>query len=325
MNKKNLFVLIVVVFLLISIVMAAQKTKLLKLKSAFAGLATSDGAGVKLTRYVGTRSLAQVDPFLMLDSFDSENGDDYIAGFPTHPHRGQITFTYLRAGKLEHRDSNGNQGLLVDGGGQWMVAGSGVMHSEMPMMTGGLLAGFQFWINLPREHKMAAPSYHDVKPDAWGEATLEGGGGKVIVLVGNCGDVKGPIDARYHDQLTMLDVHFDGDSATQPSFEFDVPSGHNSLVHVYKGAARLASDGDDDTPLESDHVYVFEKAGDAGGRLHFAQKDGEPFGAIVASGKPLDEPIARHGPFVMSTQAEIRQCFVDLQRDEFIKVNAKFQ
>lgn len=277
-----------------------------KLKQLVSGQATTDGAGVELVRVIGQPALMELDPFLLLDTFRSDDPDDYIAGFPPHPHRGFETVTYLLNGRMRHRDNAGNEGVIEPGGIQWMTAGKGIVHSEMPEQQDGMLQGFQLWINLPRSHKMTAPSYqeHDAThiPSETREAT------EIRVISGTTSQgTQGPVSQPLTDPL-YLDV------TLQPDTEFDeaTAAGHNAFIYVIEGEIML-EDGDPTQPgLGRDQLAVLSQ-GDA---VSLRSGDRATRFLLVA-GRPLNEPVARGGPFVMNTDAEVRQAFSDYQRGNF--------
>jgi len=262
---------------------------------------TSDGAGVRLHRSLGTAALPALDPFLMLDEFRSDNPNDYIAGFPEHPHRGFETVTYMLAGSVEHKDSLGNTGRLRGGGAQWMTAGRGVIHSEMPKQEAGLLWGFQLWVNLPAKLKMTAPRYQDIEPERIPE--IEHQGARVRVVAGSLGGVTGPVSGVSVDP-SMFDVRLaSGRSAT-----FEVPPGHASFVYVYDGVARVGASA---TEVQARHLAVIGK----GERLTVRSDDGARL--LILAARPIKEPIARSGPFVMNNPAEIKRAFLDYYEGRF--------
>ncbi len=255
---------------------------------------TKDGAGVSLNRALGNRALNMLDPFLMLDEFQTENPDDYIAGFPDHPHRGFETVTYMIHGAMEHKDSVGNQGRLRPGSAQWMTAGRGIVHSEMPKQERGLMWGFQLWVNLPAQRKMIAPRYQDIAPEVIPELALERGRARIIAgtVEGKTGPVSG-IDV----EPLFLDVTLEkGGSLTVPT-----PVKHNSFVFVTDGAMRVGSSREE---VKKGHLAVLS----AGEVLRL---DGEQGRALVLAGRPLGEPVSRWGPFVMNTDDEIKQAIED--------------
>jgi hypothetical protein len=264
------------------------------------GQAASDGAGVKLTRVIGSRSLPDLDPFLLLDEFRSDDPNDYIAGFPAHPHRGFETVTYMLAGRMRHGDNQGNQGLLGPGSVQWMTAGRGIVHSEMPEQENGLMWGFQLWVNLPARNKLAAPRYQDIAPERIPEVTFPGG--SVRVIAGPHAGAKGPVEAPTTAPL-YLDVRLEADGR----FETPVPETHTAFAYVYEGMLAIG-DGADEQRVARGELAVLGP----GSSLRARSVEGATR-FIVVAGQPLREPVARYGPFVMNTEAEIRQAFLDLQ------------
>ena len=268
------------------------------------GMPTSDGAGVRLTRVIGTPTLPDLDPFLMLDEFGSEKPGDYIAGFPDHPHRGFETVTYMLDGRMRHRDNHGNEGVLVPGSVQWMTAGRGLVHSEMPEQVEGLMRGFQLWINLPARLKMTAPRYQEYAPDRIPFVDAAPGV-RAKVIAGEVAGVRGPIEAEATDP-TYLDLHLDADAA----YGHAVPAGHNAFVYVFEGAARVGADG-------AQRVAKGELAVLADGTRIDVRADGGPARVLLLAGRPLREPVAKYGPFVMNTMDEIRQAVEDLRAGRF--------
>jgi redox-sensitive bicupin YhaK (pirin superfamily) len=267
-----------------------------------AGMAASDGDGVKLSRIIGQPQLPDLDPFLMLDEFGSDDPDAYIGGFPSHPHRGFETVTYMLAGRMRHRDNAGNEGQLGPGSVQWMTAGRGIVHSEMPEQSEGLMQGFQLWVNLPAKDKLCPPRYQDIPADQVPEAAL-GGGARAKVLAGEIAGVRGPVDPG-ETQPIFLDITLTAGAATR----VPLPAGHNAFVYVFEGEAEV---GDPGQTLPRGRIGVLSTGDDvalaskAGGRL------------ILVAGKPLREPVAKHGPFVMNTQAELVQAFDDFRNGRF--------
>jgi len=262
-----------------------------------AGRPTSDGAGVKLTRVLTQDLQRRLDPFLMLDAFGSDSADDYIGGFPDHPHRGFETVTYMLAGRMRHRDSAGHEGLLADGGVQWMTAGRGVIHSELPEQTEGRMEGFQLWLNLPARDKMAAPWYRDIQSAELPE--WRGQGVTARVIAGESHGVAGAVRREGTEPL-YLDLHLDAGAA----FEQPLPEGHNAFVYVYRGSLAIGAQ-----PVPAQRMAILGNVGD-GVRLA-AQADGAR--AILIAGRPLKEPIVQYGPFVMNTQQEIFQAVEDFR------------
>ncbi|WP_373379590.1 pirin family protein [Cupriavidus nantongensis] len=271
------------------------------------GIATSDGAGVKLTRVLTQNLQRRLDPFLMLDAFGTDSKDDYIGGFPDHPHRGFETITYMLAGRMRHRDSAGNEGLLQNGGAQWMVAGAGVVHSEMPEQEDGRMEGFQLWLNLPAADKMTAPWYRDLPAAEIPTVALEHGA-TVRVLAGASHGVAGAI-TRPVTEPVYLDVELPaGQDFTQA-----LPAGHNAFIYVYRGEVSVGT-GDDRAVVEAQHMGVLDNAGQADGVIVRAEADAR---FLLIAGRPLNEPIAQYGPFVMNTQEQIYQTLADFRDGRF--------
>ena len=269
------------------------------------GMATSDGAGVRLTRVIGGPSLPDLDPFLLLDEFGTDRAEDYIAGFPSHPHRGFETVTYMLDGRMRHKDNHGNEGLLTPGSVQWMTAGRGLVHSEMPEQESGQMRGFQLWVNLPARDKMTDPKYQEFAPDRIPLAQ-PAPGVQVKVIAGQVGDTVGPIVQPATDPL-YLDVQLDAGTA----WDYVLPEGHNAFAYVFEGELTIG-DGDDARPVDRQEMAVLDggellqlRAGAGGARL------------ILVAGRPLREPVMRHGPFVMNTRQELMQAFVDFQEGRF--------
>lgn len=267
--------------------------------------AVSEGAGVTVHRTIGTSALRHLDPFLMLDHFGSDNPSEYIAGFPDHPHRGFVTLTYMLDGHMLHQDSMGNRGDLRAGGAQWMKAASGVIHSEMPQQTEGLMQGFQLWINLPAREKMSDPGYQEFSPEAIAEAALDGA--RVKVLCGEYDGVKGPIQDS-NTRVLYLDAILPPDGRFRQMVEADF----TAFAYVYEGDARL---GERVLPRHflavlgaGDEVAL--QAGAAGARL------------IVVAGLPLKEPVVQYGPFVMNTQEEIEEALRDYRDGRLVRAKA---
>jgi len=269
------------------------------------GQPTSDGAGVKLTRLIGTAALPDLDPFLMLDEFRSDDPKAYIAGFPDHPHRGFETVTYVLAGRLRHRDNKGNSGLLEAGSVQWMTAGRGIVHSEMPEQEQGLMAGFQLWINLPARDKMTAPAYQDIAPDKLPVVAAEGGV-TVKVIAGAFAEARGPVAPRATEPL-FLDVAIPASGA----FTAAVEEGLNAFAYLREGSAEIGPEGAA-RALRRGQLAVLG-AGD-----HFAARAGaEGARLLLLAGRPLREPVAKYGPFVMNSQAELYEAVADFQAGRF--------
>jgi hypothetical protein len=265
--------------------------------------AVVEGAGVRLKRSIGTRTLDYLDPFLLLDHFQSKNRADYEAGFPLHPHRGIETVTYLLTGAVRHKDTLGNAGVIGPGDLQWMTAGRGILHEEMPQVRPEGVAGFQLWVNLPAKQKMIAPRYQNVNANEISE-TRRDGGATIRVIAGTVDGVTGPIGGIAAEP-TYLDVSLpSGISFVQP-----IARGHSAFAYVFEGEARF-----DDNLVASPKLVVW---GDGDSVEVNAEKNPARF--LLVSGKPLNEPIARHGPFVMNTREEIEQTLRELRDGTFIR------
>jgi hypothetical protein len=261
------------------------------------GVATSDGAGVKLTRVLTQDLQRRLDPFLMLDAFGSDQPGDYIAGFPDHPHRGFETVTYMLAGRMRHRDSAGNEGLLENGGMQWMTAGRGVIHSELPEQQEGVMEGFQLWLNLPSGDKMCPPWYRDFVSADIPEFKTDGVVARVIA--GASHGVSGAVQREATKPL-YLDLHL----APGAVFEQALPPGHNAFVYVYRGSLQI---GTEEVPQQ--RMAILANAPDADGVVLRAGSAATR--AVLIAGQPLNEPIAQHGPFVMNTREQLHQAVQD--------------
>jgi len=266
------------------------------------GQPTSDGAGVRLRRVIGTQDLDHLDPFLLLDEFKSDRPDDYLAGFPDHPHRGFETVTYMLAGSMRHQDHVGNRGELIAGSVQWMTAGRGIIHSEMPQQKDGLMWGFQLWVNLPARDKMTAPRYQDVPPEKVPTVALADGA-SARVLVGEAGGVSGPVNG-----VATQPLYLDVTMAPRGRLSHGLPTGHSAFAYVYDGRARFGP-LEDSTEVAAGQLAVL---GD-GELVNVATGDGTARFLLLAA-RPLREPIARYGPFVMNTREEILQAVQDYQR-----------
>jgi len=270
-------------------------------------MAVTEGAGVLVHRTIGTPPLRHLDPFLMLDHFSNNDPKDYIAGFPDHPHRGFNTFTYMLDGHMLHQDSMGNRGDLRAGGAQWMKAASGIIHSEMPQQSAGLMRGFQLWINLPAAEKMSDPAYQEFSPEAFPAVTIKGG--HVKVITGRYGEQQSPINDP-HTDVQYLDI------ALEPgqSFRHSMAANLAAFLYVFEGGAAIAG-----TPLRIHNLAVLG-AGDA---LEVgAGEQGARF--ILVAGRPLNEPIVQYGPFVMSTRDEIDQALADYRGGRLVRKKASF-
>jgi redox-sensitive bicupin YhaK (pirin superfamily) len=269
------------------------------------GRPTSDGAGVKLTRVIGTPDLDHVDPFLLLDEFRSDSPDDYLAGFPEHPHRGFETVTYMLAGEMEHRDHKGNRGRLVAGSVQWMTAGRGILHSEMPKQREGVMWGFQLWVNLPAKDKLCEPRYQDIAPERI--PSVEEQGTRVRVIAGRFGEAEGPVRGVVTQPL-YLDVALPaGAQLTLP-----VAEDHSGFLYVFEGTLSVAASAEH-WALERGMLGVLADGGDS---LELRAGAAGARSLLVAA-RPLREPVARLGPFVMNTRSELRQAVDDFQAGRF--------
>jgi len=263
------------------------------------GQPTTDGAGVKLDRVLTQPLQQRLDPFLMLDAFRSDDPNDWIAGFPDHPHRGFETVTYMIAGRMRHRDSAGNEGLLEGGGVQWMTAGRGVIHSELPEQSEGLMEGFQLWLNLPAHDKMRPPWYRDFTA-AELPTFVTAAGVRVVAIAGTSHGVRGAVQREGTEPL-YLDLCLPAGAR----FEHVLPESHNAFVYVYRGAVEIEG-----TPVPAGRMAVFSNAPGADGIALRAAADAR---ALLIAGRPLREPIAQYGPFVMNSVDEIRTAIADYQ------------
>lgn len=278
---------------------ASVKTR--SVKRLVRGQETADGAGVRLTRVIGTHQLLQLDPFLLLDEFRSDNPDDYIGGFPPHPHRGFETVTYLLDGRVEHKDNAGHCGILKAGGVQWMTAGRGVVHSEMPQQEDGLLAGFQLWVNLPASHKMVAPRYQEFDAEAIPREEREGGVLLRVVAGKTSQGTRGPVS-----ELTTPVSYFDISLPAGGRLVEPLPEGYNAFVYLVEGGIDIGDQAVAPQALAQlslDGEVVIEAREES--RL------------LLVAGQPLNEPIARRGPFVMNSEAQLREAFDDYQAGRF--------
>ena len=279
-----------------------------KIKQVINALPTSDGAGVKLRRSLGSRQDARLDPFLMLDEFGTENPDDYIAGFPDHPHRGFETVTYMLDGRMQHRDHLGHVGNLGPGSVQWMTAGRGVIHSEMPQQDRGRMRGFQLWVNLPKAEKMKPAHYRDIPAEEIPNVALPGGG-EVKVIAGATAvggrHVEGVINSA-SSRLTTDPLYLDVRLDPGARFEQPITAGYNAFIYIYEGEATVGADAE---KLATHAAGLFGTEGDAVSVQAGAQ--GARF--LLLAGKPLREPMVQYGPFVMNTREEIEQAIRDYQ------------
>jgi len=264
------------------------------------GLPTTDGAGVRLTRVIGQPALRHLDPFLMLDRFHSDDPSAYLAGFPDHPHRGFETVTVMLDGRMRHRDSRGNSGLIRGGGSQWMTAGRGLIHSEMPEQERGLMSGFQLWLNLPAKEKLCPPYYQDLGPERLAEATLSAAGSRMRVIAGRPNDLAGPVRER-PTQPMLLTLTLEDD---QP-FELELPAEHAAFVFVHGGEVDLGPESRT-KKVGADTLAVLSP----GKRLR-VRATNQRSAVLIAAARPLREPIVQRGPFVMNTEAEIHRAIED--------------
>ena len=277
--------------------------KLIEVEKVIEPISASDGAGVKLKRSIGVEP-NYFDPFLMLDEFGSENSEDYIAGFPPHPHRGIETVTYMLAGDFEHKDSTGGQGRMTAGDVQWMKTGSGIIHSEMPAMKEGKLHGFQLWINMPASMKMDKPEYHYIDADKM--SVHKDSDKQIKVIAGKFQKAEGPI--KKHN---VEPVYFDVEIKKDKEFNFEIPSSHNSFIYLIEGEIKIGEKKHDKV---KDSTLILLTNGE---KLKVTALTKAKF--LLISGKPIGEQIARGGPFVMNTKQEILQAIDDYHNGNFVK------
>ena len=280
------------------------------LQQVIRSIPTSDGGGVKLRRSLGQTQSLRLDPFLMLDEFSSSNADDYIAGFPDHPHRGFETVTYMLDGHMLHQDHLGNQGDLRSGGAQWMTAGRGIIHSEMPQQESGRMRGFQLWINLPAQEKMKPASYRDIQPDEIPRLTLPGGG-EVKIIAGTADidgkTITGPIQGISTEPL-FLDIRLPAGG----HFKHSISTGHNAFVYPYEGQVEIGP-ATQLRPLEAQSAGVLST-----GNYLEIQAAEQPSAFLLLAARPLREPIVQYGPFVMNTREEIEQAMADYKNGQLV-------
>lgn len=273
-------------------------------KQIVVGQATHDGAGVKINRVLGNRTLRHLDPFLMLDEFGSTDPGDYVSGFPMHPHRGFQTVTYMLKGKMRHRDSVGNIGEIKDGGLQWMNAGCGIIHEEMPLLADGQMRGFQFWINLPSAEKLSSPNYQDIASEHIPEVDFNAGHIRVLA-----GEYQGTIGAATTQVVKpeLYDVHFnrDGEWSTK------LPNDYNALLYCYDGELVVSDEGAT-TTIDNGQLAVLDCA------YHFRIRGNSGSNCILLASAPINEPIVQYGPFVMNTEDEIKQAIRDYQMNKLV-------
>jgi redox-sensitive bicupin YhaK (pirin superfamily) len=282
-----------------------------RLQQTIPSVATSDGAGVSLRRSLGQSQTSRVDPFLMLDEFSSDDPDDYIAGFPSHPHRGFETVTYMLDGHMLHEDHLGNRGDLLPGGAQWMTAGRGIIHSEMPQQESGRMRGFQLWINLPAAEKMKPAHYRDIRPEEIPSVVLpDGGEARVIAgsIVGASGPVSGPVQGLSTEPL-YIDVRLPAGG----SFAHELPPGHSALVYPYEGSLAVGSAGERRTLAAQDAGVL-----STGERRVEVSATAGPARFLLLAARPLGEPVVQYGPFVMNSRAEIEQALADYRDNRLV-------
>ena len=277
--------------------------KKIEVEKIIVPIAASDGAGVKLKRSIGTHLIDYHDPFLMLDEFGSENKDDYIGGFPPHPHRGIETVTYMLSGEFEHEDSTGAKGRMSSGDVQWMKTGGGIIHSEMPAMTEGKLHGFQLWVNMPAKFKMNKPEY--IYIDAKEMQIHKDDDKKVKVIAGKFGEAEGPIKGH-----NVEPVYLDIEIEKEKEFTFNLPSTHNSLIYLIDGEVKVGEQNHN--PIKDSTLIILTR----GEELKVSGLTKAKF--LLISGKPIGEPIARGGPFVMNTKEEILKAVQDYHNGTFV-------
>ena len=280
-----------------------EQASVRELVATTAGVPASDGDGVKMTRVIGSRELNMLDPFLLLDAFESDQPQDYIGGFPSHPHRGFETVTYLLAGRMRHKDNAGNEGVIEPGGVQWMTAGRGIVHSEMPEQENGLLMGFQLWVNLPARAKMSEPGYQEYPPS---ETPLEirANGTQIRVIAGVTSEGTAGVVKNEFVHPTYLDVTLPAGQSFVQAVDFT----DNSFLYVIDGKLEV---GDQATSLERRMLGILGE----GGKVEVSTSAGARF--LLVSAQPLKEPVARGGPFVMNTKDEIMQAFEDYKNNRF--------
>jgi redox-sensitive bicupin YhaK (pirin superfamily) len=267
---------------------------------------TLEGAGVKLKRVFGYYEMPLLDPFLLLDNFGSDNADDYIAGFPWHPHRGIETVTYMLAGEVEHGDSLGNKGVIYSGDVQWMTAGSGIVHQEMPKRFEGKMRGFQLWVNLPKSHKMMAPRYREVRSETIPEFSPDPNV-KVKIIAGQLNGTRGPVE-----DLVVDTEYFDIAVSPNSEFEVSTKNDYKTFAFVFEGSGYF--DAEKKNLIQAGHLVTFDR----GDRVRITTKD-DPVRFLFVSGKPLNEPIAWRGPIVMNTDEELMVAFQEYRNGTFIK------
>jgi redox-sensitive bicupin YhaK (pirin superfamily) len=274
------------------------------------GQPTSDGDGVRLTRVIGGAPLADLDPFLLLDEFGSESSADYIGGFPSHPHRGFETVTYMLEGRMRHRDNQGNEGLLVPGSVQWMTAGRGIVHSEMPEQEEGRMRGFQLWVNLPAKDKMTAPHYQDIAPERI-PCVRAADGGEVRIIAGAFTDASGGVTRGPVAGIAIDPLYLDVTLPLGARFEQPLAAGHNAFIYVFEGQAAIGERGSTGAVVRGDLAVLGQ-----GERVRVVAEVA-PTRFILVAGRPLNEPVVKYGPFVMNTRAQIVQAVDDYSAGRF--------
>ena len=277
---------------------------LVSIKKILEPVPATDGAGVKLKRAIGTPELDYLDPFLMLDEFGSDNAEDYIAGFPPHPHRGIETVTYMLKGEFEHQDSTGAKGNMASGDVQWMKTGRGIIHSEMPAMSEGKLQGFQLWINMPAELKKNKPEY--IYIDSKQMQTYKDIDKKITIIAGKFKDVEGPVSKH-----NVEPIYFDIELKEGKEFNFELSSTHNSFIYLVEGSIKIGDQAH--ASIQNSKLIILNKENN----LKVLGLKNSKF--LLISGKPIGEPIVRGGPFVMNTQAEIKEAIQDFHNGTFAK------
>ena len=276
-----------------------------KVTQIVTALEVTEGAGVSVFRSIGTPAQRNLDPFLMLDQFSTDDPDDYIAGFPDHPHRGFNTFTYMLDGYMQHVDSMGNRGDIGPGGAQWMKAGSGVIHSEMPQQESGRMRGFQLWVNLPAEQKMSAPEYQEVRPEAIPEVEIYRA--VVRIIAGDMNEQHGPV-VDQNTQFQYLDVSLPaGDNFNQ-----FLPENHTAFIYLFEGSASVA-----DAALQEQQLAVLGK-----GEQLSVKAGSVATRFLLVAGSAIGEPIVQYGPFVMNTREEIEQALADYREGRLVQAKA---
>lgn len=278
--------------------------ELTSVKKIIEPMPASDGAGVKLKRAIGTPELDYYDPFLMLDEFGSDNAEDYVAGFPPHPHRGIETVTYMLKGEFEHEDSTGAKGRMASGDVQWMKTGRGIIHSEMPAMSEGKLQGFQLWINMPAELKKNKPEY--IYIDSKQMQTYKDLDKKITIIAGKFKDIEGPVSKH-----NVEPIYFDVELKEGKEFNFELLSTHNSFIYLVEGSIKIGDQIHE--PIQNSKLIILNKEKN----LDVLALKNSKF--LLISGKPIGEPIARGGPFVMNTEAEIQEAIQDFHNGTFAK------